>query len=83
MYSERAAAKTGRGWIRTGEDICYYQTAFKRPIGAGYYHTLTWRCQMEYDRDTVYLAHSYPYTYTDLQRYLNAFESDANRKSIL
>lgn len=38
---------------------------------------------MEYDRDTVYLAHSYPYTYTDLQKYLNAFQADVRRKEFM
>lgn len=32
----------------------------------GYYYTLTWQCKFEHDKDTVYLSHSYPYTYTDL-----------------
>lgn len=33
---------------------------------AGYYYTLTWSMAFEHDSDTVYFAHSYPYTYTDL-----------------
>ena len=47
----------------------------------GYYYTLTWQCQFEHDKDTVYLSHSYPYTYTDMQRYLNALEADPKRKN--
>lgn len=30
-------------------------------------HTLTFNVSFPHDRDTVYLAHCYPYTYTDLQ----------------
>lgn len=30
-------------------------------------HTLTFNISFPYDHDTVYLAHGYPYTYTDLQ----------------
>lgn len=30
-------------------------------------HTLTFNISFPHDRDTVYLAHCYPYTYTDLQ----------------
>jgi cytosolic carboxypeptidase protein 2/3 len=80
MYSDAAAKKTGRGWIRTGSDICYYQNSMKRK-NAGYYYTLTWQCSFEHDKDTVYLSHSYPYTYTDMQRYLNALEADPKRKN--
>ena len=65
MYSEMAAKKTGRGWVRAGTDICYYQNSMKRK-NAGFYYTLTFSCTLEYEHDTVYLAHSYPYTYTDL-----------------
>ena len=83
MYSERNATKKGLGWVRTGDDICYYQSALKRPTGVGYFHTLTWKCTFEHDRDTVYLAHSHPYTYTDLQRYLNALENGGARKEIM
>jgi cytosolic carboxypeptidase protein 2/3 len=48
---------------------------------AGYYFTLTFSVTFENDNDTVYLAHSYPYTYTDLCRYLNQLESDPKRKN--
>lgn len=32
--------------------------------------TLTFNVEFQYDNDTVYFAHSYPYTYSDLQDYL-------------
>lgn len=63
-YSE-TAAKKGRGWVRGGTDICYYQNSMKRKT-AGYYYTLTFSHTFEYDQDVAYFAHSYPYTYTDL-----------------
>jgi chorismate synthase len=59
------AAKKGRGWVRGGTDICYYQNSMKRKT-AGYYYTLTFSHTFEYDQDVAYFAHSYPYTYTDL-----------------
>ena len=40
VYSE-AAAKQGKGWVRAGADICYYQNSMKRK-NTGYYYTLTW-----------------------------------------
>jgi cytosolic carboxypeptidase protein 2/3 len=80
VYSETEARRSGRGWIRNGGDICYYQNSMKRK-NAGYYYTLTWSITFEHDADVVYLSHSYPYTYTDLQRYLDKLESDPKRKN--
>lgn len=31
------------------------------------YYTLTFNIDFQHDNDTVYFAHSYPYTYSDLQ----------------
>lgn len=36
--------------------------------------TLTFNIEFDYDNDTVYFAHSYPYTYSDLQDYLMAIQ---------
>lgn len=82
VYSEQEAKRSGKGWYRGGSDICYYQNSMKRK-NAGYYYTLTFSMQFEHDGDTVYLAHCYPYTYTDMTRYLNQIESDPKRKNRL
>lgn len=64
MYSCTNAEK-GIGWRRVGRDVCYYQNRIpKKPSGR--YYTLTWKCEFEHDYDTIYFAHSYPYTYSDL-----------------
>ena len=65
MYSEIEAKKYGKGWVRAGRDVCYYQNSMKRKT-VGHYYTLTFRVQFNNDNDTVYFAHSYPYTYSDL-----------------
>ena len=65
MYSEVDAKKYGKGWVRAGRDVCYYQNSMKRKT-SGHYYTLTFRVQFTNDNDTVYFAHSYPYTYSDL-----------------
>ena len=75
MYSEKDAETKGLGWQRAGRDICYYQNSIKKKT-AGHYYTLTWTVNFEHDNDTIYFAHSYPYTYTDLQRYLDNLEKD-------
>lgn len=36
--------------------------------------TLTFTVEFEHENDTVYFAHSYPYTYSDLQDYLMAIQ---------
>ena len=46
----------------------------------GHYYTLTFSAQFQYDQDTVYFAHCYPYTYSDLQRYLLRLETDPRKK---
>jgi len=48
---------------------------------AGYYYTLTFSASFKYDNDTIYFAHCYPYTYTDLVRYINALEQDPKKKN--
>lgn len=65
MYSETEALKSGKGWHRVGKNICYYQNSIKKKQ-AGNYYTLTFSINFENDNDTVYFAHSYPYTYSDL-----------------
>lgn len=39
-------------------------------------YSLTWTLQFPYDSDTCFLAHCYPYTYTQLQRYLRNISSN-------
>ena len=46
----------------------------------GHYCTFTFRVQFNNDNDTVCFAHSYPYTYSDLARYLNTLEADPKKK---
>ena len=82
VYSEIEAKRSGKGWYRGGADICYYQNSMKRK-NAGYYYTLTFSMQFDHDNDVVYLAHCYPYTYTDIVRYLNHLEMDPKRKNRL
>ena len=50
MYSEREARR-GVGWVRRGEDICYYQNHIKRK--GGHYYTLTFSLEFPHDQDVV------------------------------
>ena len=80
MYSNLDACKFGKGWTRAGKDVCYYQNCMKKKT-QGHYFTLTFSIQFTNDNDTVYFAHSYPYTYGDLQRYLTRLETDPKKKT--
>jgi len=40
MYSNVDASKFGKGWVRTGKDVCYYQNSMKKKT-QGHYFTLT------------------------------------------
>ncbi|XP_057185932.1 cytosolic carboxypeptidase 2 isoform X1 [Triplophysa rosa] len=77
LYSERAAWMKGEGWKRAGTNIRYYPNNTEqdgKPL-----YSLTWTIEFPYDSDTCYLAHCYPYTYSDLQRYLREVISDPVR----
>jgi hypothetical protein len=79
-YSVKDAAANHKGWRRCGESICYYQNNIRRKSG-GFYYTLTFVVQFGYSNDTVYFAHCYPYTYTDLRRYLDSLTNDPNKRT--
>jgi len=49
---------------------CKCLTLFNRYVDGkneSYYYSLTWTFSFPRARDTVYFAHCYPYTYSDLQ----------------
>ena len=68
----------GVGWRRCGTNVVYYQNRLERAGNASYY-TLTFSVMLPHDNDTVYFAHCYPYTYTDLQIYLHKLQCDPKR----
>ncbi|XP_048463232.1 cytosolic carboxypeptidase 2 [Rhincodon typus] len=74
LYSEQEAAQRQVGWYRVGQQIRYYKNGLSQE-GRSLY-SLTWSFQFPHGNDTCYFAHSYPYTYTHLQRYLAAIASD-------
>ena len=78
LYSEINAKRYNKGWVRCGNDVCYFQNQIKRKTF--HYYTLTFSCKFDHDYDTVYWAHSYPYTYSDLRRYLDKIETDPRTK---
>ncbi|XP_055587039.1 uncharacterized protein LOC129739589 isoform X2 [Uranotaenia lowii] len=84
MYSTLDAEYRQIGWQRCGENIAYFRNDdngnyHHRPtlgddddeeyVGNSTF-TLSFNIEFRYDGDTVFFAHSYPYTYSDLQDYL-------------
>ncbi|CAG5096104.1 Oidioi.mRNA.OKI2018_I69.XSR.g14474.t1.cds [Oikopleura dioica] len=82
MYSTHLAETRGKGWIRNGENIRYYRRAIPTPSGRSQY-CLTWTMKFPHNDDTVYLAHDYPYTYTDLQQYLDTLTNDTSKSRFI
>ncbi|XP_064423134.1 cytosolic carboxypeptidase 2 [Latimeria chalumnae] len=74
LYSKKEALNWQIGWKRMGSDIRYYKKMNTEEGPALY--SLTWTCQFPHDDDTCYFAHCYPYTYSDLQRYLLSVAND-------
>ena len=52
-------------WRRVGERIAYYENQYETEAGQPYY-TLTFTLMFPHPRDVCYLAHCYPYGYSDL-----------------
>ncbi|CAF3989111.1 unnamed protein product [Rotaria magnacalcarata] len=77
MYSVSDADDKGIGWRRWGEEIVYYKNNLTAPDNpSSNMYSLTWTCKFPNDNDTYYFAHCYPYTYSDLQDYLNEIQND-------
>ncbi|NXH18810.1 CBPC2 carboxypeptidase, partial [Bucco capensis] len=74
LYSQRDAQSRGIGWRRVGDDVCYYCHSKKPAV-----FCLSWASRFPHDSDTCFFAHSYPYTYSDLLRYLQALAGDPVR----
>uniref|UniRef100_A0A8C9UE14 Cytosolic carboxypeptidase 2 n=1 Tax=Serinus canaria TaxID=9135 RepID=A0A8C9UE14_SERCA len=75
LYSQQDAQSSGIGWRRVGTDICYYRGSAGEPS----MFRLSWAMRFPHDGDTCFFAACYPYTYSELQRYLCALAADPAR----
>ncbi|XP_036145317.1 cytosolic carboxypeptidase 2 [Monomorium pharaonis] len=76
LYSTEDARTRSVGWRRCGDNIAYYRNNDSSSDEEKEKHTLTFNISFPHDHDIVYLAHCYPYTYTDLQEYLGRIAAD-------
>ncbi|XP_024940729.1 cytosolic carboxypeptidase 2 [Cephus cinctus] len=79
LYSTKDATMHAIGWRRCGDNITYYRNDSSSSSSSDEEresHTLTFNVSFPHDQDTVYLAHCYPYTYSDLQEYLGKIVVD-------
>ncbi|ETV87329.1 hypothetical protein, variant [Aphanomyces astaci] len=77
VYSELDAADNNVGWRHRGHSISY--EASTRHEGA---NTLSFTYTFDRPGDRVYFACIQPYTYTDLQEYLDALGNDPERSVV-
>jgi cytosolic carboxypeptidase protein 2/3 len=92
------SVKGKRGWERCGKDVIYFQNTLSQiavvpnsstisessdvSTGIGTY-SLSFNIVFERSDDLVYFAYSHPYTYSDLQRYVNEADKCPKRNQNL
>ncbi|KAK3798821.1 hypothetical protein RRG08_007178 [Elysia crispata] len=86
LYSENDALEKQRGWVRTGHHICYSRnfTNHNCPLlqRGVTYHMLEWQMEFHNPDDTYYLAHCYPYSFTDLKEDLEVLMNSEERAQV-
>ena len=72
FYSEEEAREHGLGWHRAGHNIKYFKTPLHRTDTKQemFCFGVTWSHTFKHSGDTCFFAHCYPYTYSDLQDYI-------------
>ncbi|KAL4472948.1 hypothetical protein ABPG72_020642 [Tetrahymena utriculariae] len=82
VFSKKKLEYTGIGWHKSGFNIKYSLSTIQK--GISYFSTnqngkisylLQFKYDFEYDEDETYFAYSIPYTYSQLQKYLNSILS--------
>ncbi|XP_041973376.1 cytosolic carboxypeptidase Nna1-like [Aricia agestis] len=80
LYSTKDAQLHSIGWRRCGENIAYYKNDSSLTFSSEDEdqfpsYTLTFNIEFPHSDDYVYIAHCYPYTYSDLQEYLSRLQA--------
>ena len=69
-------------WHRAGTEVSYLQSPLLRSDKSAHFYSLSFVYRFEYEQDTVWFAHCYPYTYSDLQRDLSILEITAPKNTL-
>jgi|SRR6218665_891894 len=87
LYSEALARREDIGWTRTGHQITYTKNLqnLQCPLLTRdrNYYVLEWQMEFPSANDTCYLAHCYPYTFSDLRNDLDNFLADPERSKVM
>jgi hypothetical protein len=69
-FSYRDFEQTRHGWCRGGTRISYRQSGINREGTLMNYYTLHFEYTPTHDHDVVLFSHCFPYTYNDLDQFL-------------
>ena len=81
VYSKNKEGSEGVRWHRAGTRISYVKNQTLQPDHKTSYYTLSFDYTFPYPCDTVYFAHCFPYTHTDLMRDLAHYQEDSRTKT--
>lgn len=65
-FSQVNSKKNNVGWHPIGKEIIYKKGQIPRENSRRYYYKLSFKFSWKIPNDKVYIAHSYPYTYSKL-----------------
>ena len=82
IYSKRKAANEKIGWHRGCEQINYKENEIKRKAFMNY-STLSFIYNFEYSNDLVFFAYSIPYSFSDLNKFINSIIQDPARANFV
>lgn len=64
---KKSFSKSNKMLIYFLKSLSYFLDRYSTSKSDKSFYSLTWTVKLEHNHDTVYFAHCFPYTYTDLQ----------------
>ncbi|KAL4501729.1 hypothetical protein ABPG72_018780 [Tetrahymena utriculariae] len=84
VFSQQDNKLNGNSWGREGFSITYEKSnVLREGSSIKYYYKLSFSYQFKYTNDTVYFAHCFPYTFSDLQKFTASLLNDPKRKCFI
>lgn len=66
LYSVHMYKKNGTEWFNAGKDVIYKKGSIPRENSRRYYYKLSFKINWKIAKDKIYIAYTFPYTYTKL-----------------